>query len=93
MEIGEIYNFDKNAEKVRIIGLDEIEVFYEPWFEYGEKWYFAGARNVKFFRISRKLFEEKTIKIDNGYISAKEVEYFRPDLPLRINRIKKLGGY
>lgn len=88
MTIGEIYIF--NNSKVRIIQSDEIEVFYEPWNEHTNDWYYSRAKTMIFFRVSTKFFSTNAVLQVNGNKDEEGIERFYPQLPMRLNRFENL---
>jgi hypothetical protein len=92
LELGAIYLIDTDDRPLRIIGLDEAEVFYDClWGDMG--WSFASnfRRKVYFYRMSAKIFAKRTKKIDFKQLTNEELNAFRPDLPLTFIQTKKLS--
>ena len=71
----------------RIIGMDEFEVFYDSS-TYDGKWMFSGnfKKKVIFYRYPKELFELRSELIEIEELSETELEFFRPDLPMRFGR-------
>ena len=87
LEIGAVYQPDWDERPFRIIGLDEIEVFYDClWPTLG--WSFSGnfKKKVFFYRISRTIFLKRSKKIEMQKMTSEEFNAFRPDLPMRLGR-------
>lgn len=92
MKLGEIYKTEFDERPFRIIGLDEYEVFYDClWSE--NNWTFSEKFRGKsiFYRMSTDFFKSKSELIDFKELTEKELKYFRPDLPMRFGRTKKIN--
>ena len=87
LEIGGIYILDYDKRPVRIIGLDEYEVFFDSlWSD--NSWTFSGNFKKKcfFYRASREFFEYRSKKLSHLPLSEEEFKIFRPDLLMRTGR-------
>jgi len=92
VKLGEIYKTEFDERPFRIIGLDEYEVFYDClWSE--NNWTFSENYRGKsiFYRMSSDFFKSKSELIDFQELTEKEFKYFRPDLPMRLGRTKKVN--
>ena len=92
MKLGEIYKTEFDERPIRIIGLDEYEVFYDClWSE--NNWTFSENFRGKsiFYRMSTDIFKTKSELIELQELTEKEFKYFRPDLPMRFGRTKKVN--
>lgn len=93
LEIGGVYQTEWDSRPHRVIGCDEIEVFYDCFWPDINNWGFAEnlKQKVFFYRTSASLFKEKSKKINSLPFSSEEFAAFRPDLPMRIARVKELS--
>ncbi len=91
MELGEIRKYidDDDTERMCIVGLDAVEVFYDAWWDHNQNWGFAKSRSISFYRTSRDFFESNTVKMDLEPISDKDLTKYRPDLLQRIAILPK----
>ena len=93
LEIGGIYLTEWDERSYRIIGLDEIEVFYDCLWSHDNSWAFSGNFRKKcyFYRTASPLFAKKSNRQDIQTMTNEEQRFFRPDLLMRIGRIKDLN--
>jgi hypothetical protein len=92
LKLGEIYKTEFDERPFRIIGLDDYEVFYDClWSD--NNWTFSGNFRGKsfFYRMATDIFKSKSEFIEQQELTEKELKYFRPDLPMRIGRTKKIN--
>ena len=100
MKVGEIYQeacyksigeTEVEKRKVRIIGLDEFEVFYDP-LRGDKKWTFSGnfQRKSSFYRMATTAFKTKMELVDCLALTEQEYLFFRPDLPMRFGRLNNI---
>jgi len=92
LELGGVYKADWDDRPFRIIGLDDFEVFYDCLWPHDNSWTFSGnfKKKVFFYRISNSIFIKRSEKIDMLPLTDDEFNAFRPDLPMRIGRTKKI---
>lgn len=95
LEIGGIYLTEWDERPARIIGFDDIEVFYDCLWPHDNSWTFSGNFKKKcyFYRTSSQLFAEKSKKQDHQPLTNEEKRFFRPDLLMRVGRIKELSWH
>lgn len=93
LELGGIFRTEWEERPFRIIGLDNLEVFYDCLWPHDNKWTFSGnfKRQCFLYRTSLPLFEQKSQRIDFLPLTEQEQRAFRPDLPIRIGRMKELS--
>ena len=92
MKLGDIYKTEFDERPFRIIGLDKHEVFYDcMWSD--NNWTFSENFRIKtaFYRMSADIFKSKSKLIGHQELTEKELRYFRPDLPMRFGRTKKIN--
>ena len=92
LKLGDLYEAAWSDKPLRIIGFDDVEVFYDArWPD--NTWTFSDNLKKKgyFYRTPAKTFIKYTKKIDSLLLSIEELEVFRPDLPMRILRTKNLN--
>ena len=93
LKVGGVYKTEWDDRPFRVIGLDDIEVFYDCLWPHDNKWTFSGNFKKKcyFYRTSAPLFAEKSTPLDFLALSEEEQRMFRPDLPLRLVRTNALN--
>jgi len=93
LEIGGIYLTEWDERPFRIIGFDNVEVFYDCLWPHDNSWTFSGNFKKKcyFYRTSSQLFAEKSRKQDHQPLTNDEKKFFRPDLLMRVGRTKELS--
>ena len=92
LELGGLYHTTWERRKLRIIGLDEFEVLYDTLWEDGE-WAISADlnRNNAYARSDYDHFLASAEYVGHQPLTAKELVYFRPDLPIRIGRIREFN--
>ena len=93
LKLGEIYRTEWDKSPFRVIGYDDIEVFYDCLWSHDNSWTFSGNLKKKsyFYRTSAPLFIAKSKQIDYAQLTEEEQNAFRPDLPIRICRSKEFN--
>jgi len=93
LQLGEIYKTEWDERPFRVIGFDDIEVFYDCLWPHENSWVFSGNLNKKcyFYRTSAPLFIAKSNPIDFTPLTIEEQKAFRPDLSIRIARTKEFN--
>lgn len=92
LEIGSVYQVEWDNRPYRVIGLDDVEVFYDCMID-EESWMLSGNFGKKcfFYRTSTLVFGAKSTKINHIPLNREEQAFFRPDLTMRIGRTKQLN--
>jgi hypothetical protein len=93
LKIGEIYRTEWDERPFRVIGYDDIEVFYDCLSPHDNSWAFSGNFKNKcyYYRTSAPFFIAKSKPIDFSPITEEEQKAFRPELPMRVCRSKALN--
>jgi hypothetical protein len=93
LTLGGIYKTNRDSSTARIIGLDDVEVFYDAYWPHDNTWTFSGKFKKKcyFYRTSRRLFADKSVQLDILPLTDEERQAFRPDLPMRLGRSKAIS--
>lgn len=92
IKIGEIYKNEDNKIR-RVIGGDELEVFYEAYWSHDNSWGTSSnlSRKAFFYRMKKNAFLKSSERIDFKEFSDLEFDVIRPDLPIRIGRVKDVS--
>lgn len=92
IKLGEIYKNEHN-QILRVIGGDELEVFYEAYWTHDDSWGVSSSLNRKasFYRMEKNAFLKSSERIDFKEFSDLEFDVIRPDLPIRIGRVKDVS--
>jgi hypothetical protein len=90
--LGGVYKTEWDNQTSRIIGMDNIEVFYDCLWPHDNSWTFSGnfKKKCHFYRTSREVFERRARLINNLPLTPEEQNAFRPDLPMRLGRTREL---
>jgi hypothetical protein len=93
LKLGGIYRTEWDDRPFRVIGFDDIEVFYDCLWPHDNSWTFSGnfKRKCYFYRTSSLLFASKSELIEYVPLTEQEQNSFRPDLPMRMGRTKELN--
>jgi hypothetical protein len=93
LTLGGVYKTEWDDRPFRIIGLDDVEVFYDCLWSHDNSWTFSGNFKKKcyFYRSSRQVFAQKSVQQDILPLTTEEKQVFRPDLPIRLGRSKALN--
>jgi len=93
LKLGEIYKTEWDDRPFRVIGFDDIEVFYDCLWPHDNSWTFSGNFKKKcyFYRTSASLFIAKSKPLDYSPLTIAEQNAFRPDLPMRLGRTKEIN--
>lgn len=93
LSLGSIHRTEWDKSTVRVIGFDDIEVFYDAFWPHNNSWTFSGNFKKKcyFYRASRSIFEARSIHLDFMPLTEQENEAFRPDLLIRVGRTRELS--
>lgn len=95
LKLGGIYTvkwpFSERLSTVRIIGLDNIQVFYDA-IAYDNTWTLSGAwkKTITFYRVPASIFTKCASLIEESPLTDDEKRFFTPELPIRIGCIKNL---
>lgn len=93
IQLGDIFKLNQTNQTLRVIGLDDLEVLYDSFWDYNKSWAFASNLYKKgfFYRMSKEYFIKNTTKVSSQELNSEELSVFRTDLPLRFARIKDLS--
>ena len=93
LKIGGVYKTSWSDSPYRVIGLDDIEIFYDRLWPHNNSWTFSGhfKRKCYFYRTSAALFLQQSQFIEDMPLTEEEQLSFRPDLPIRLVRTKELS--
>ena len=90
LSVGGVYTTSWEDRPMRVIAFDELELFYDSWWEHKNDW---GLRShngkVIFYRSSTSRFAEtaKLLRVDP--LSDEEMAKYKLDLPFRVCRHKE----
>jgi hypothetical protein len=93
LRLGSIYKIGWDNSTARIIGLDDIQVFYDGFWPHDNTWTFSGNFNKKcyFYSAPRSIFEARSTYLDFVPLTEQEHSAFRPDLLMRLAVTKELS--
>jgi len=89
---GGVYKTILSNEPVRVLAFDAIEVFYDAYWSTLNKWTFASSlkRRGTYYRTSPNIFLKDATFLTEQHLTEDEFKVFRPDLPFRLCRNKKI---
>lgn len=88
IEIGGVYSSAFSDAPIRVIGLDDKELFYDTFMRHANAWGLTGnlSRRWSFSRTPLAPFAASAVTTDHLPLSEEERAVLRPDLPLRLGR-------
>lgn len=90
--LGALYQTKLDARPFRVLAFDEFEVFYDCYWPSLERWTFGNLRSRGYYyRTTTVRFLDGATFLHESPLSDKEFQTFRPDLPFRICRNKKIN--
>lgn len=93
LQIGDICKLNQSNQKIKIIGFDDKELFYDCYWEHNKSWAFSSNLKKKgfFYRMNTKDSVNKVTKEGFEKLTEEQFNVLRPDLPLRIGRFKEVN--
>lgn len=89
---GGVYQTTFSEEPCRVIAFDNVEVHYDTYGSFSDKWMFASnlKRQGTYYRTTSTVFSKDAVLLREQPLTKEELEIFRPDLPFRVCRNKQL---
>ncbi len=69
---------------IRILMVDDQEVFYDVWWEHTQNWGMAKKGRCIYYRVSLAFAQANTVFLRNDPLSESEIAWHQPDLPMRV---------
>jgi hypothetical protein len=93
MNLGDVFITEWDNSTVKVIGLDEFQVFYDAYTPHDNKWIFSENFNKTcyFYTAERIAFEQKSLFKGNEPLTDRELHYFQPELPFRLGRYSSIS--
>lgn len=93
IKVGNIYTAPFHPGKLRIIGVDEQEVFYDAELPDSSGWMLQSQlhKTLHFYRIAPAVIVQQAEVVDTLPLTEEEFNVFRPDLCLRTARTATLS--
>ncbi len=89
LHLGAVLQINWDARPIRIIALDDVEVFYDCWWPHDNVWGFGTTRGTcSYYRVPRKLLAERSKYVRTEIFTPSEESRHRPDLPLRLAALR-----
>lgn len=90
---GGVYQTYFSDAPSRIIAFDDIEVFYDAYWPTIDKWTFSSNLKSRgyYYRTIPRIFLKDVIFLREQPLTTDELLTFRPDLPFRLCRYKKMS--
>ena len=91
--LGGVYQTILYEGPCRVIGFDDEEVFYEPYYSFSNKWAFSGRSRgyCSYYRTWPHIFLKNAEFLRIEALTNEDLQLFRPDLPHRLCRHKELN--
>jgi hypothetical protein len=91
--LGGVYQTILAEGPARVIGLDDDEVFYDPYLPYLKQWSSPtkARSNCTYHRTRPTVFMKEAQFLREQPLTAAELQVFRPDLPMKLCRYTELS--
>jgi hypothetical protein len=91
--VGGVYQTILTDGPVRVIGLDDDDVFYDPYLPSLKRWALSSkpASNCAYYRTTPNVFMKKANFLRMQPLTPAELHAFRPDLPMKLCRYTNLS--
>jgi len=83
INLGDVLKENDGESIIKVIGVDDHEVFYDAWWEHNESWGLNKSRSAIFYRLEREFFLGNYSFIRNEPLGEKELIKLSPQLPHR----------
>jgi hypothetical protein len=87
INLGDVLKENDDKSIIRIIGIDDYEVFYDSWWEHDESWGLSKSRSASFYRLEKMFCLNNYTVIRNEPLNEKEMLKFSPHLPHRTSNL------
>jgi hypothetical protein len=90
--LGGVYQTKWDERPFRVLAFDDIELFYDCYWPSLDKWTFGNLKSKGYYyRMTPSRFLDSAQLLSKQPLTQKELETFRPDLPLRVCRNKNIA--
>jgi hypothetical protein len=83
INLGDVLKENDGDSIIKVIGVDEYEVFYDAWWEHNQSWGLDKSRSAIFYRLSHGFCLENYSFVRNEPLNTKESVKVSPHLPHR----------
>ena len=83
INLGDVLKENDGDSIIKVIGIDEHEVFYDAWWEHSQTWGLEKSRTATFYRLGLEFCLDSYSFVRNEPLNQKELLKFQPDLPHR----------
>jgi hypothetical protein len=83
INLGDVLKENDGESIIKVIGVDDHEVFYDALWEHNETWGLNKSRSAIFYRLEKEFCSNHYSFIRNEQLDAKELNKFSPQLPHR----------
>ena len=83
INLGDVLKENDGESIIKVIGVDEYEVFYDAWLDHSKSWGLNKSRSAIFYRLERAFCLNHYSFIRNEPLDEKELTKFSPQLPHR----------
>lgn len=92
--LGGVYEIASYPEPVRVVAFDGHVVMYDVWWPHKAGWAMAKLLgSFTYCRMTRAVFEARSVFLREDPLTAQELSVHRPDLPFAFARRAKLSWY
>lgn len=90
--LGAVYQTNMDTRPFRVLAFDNFEVFYDCYWPSLDRWTFDNLRSRGYYyRTTPVSFLDGATFLHESPLSSKEFQTFRPDLPFRVCRNRKIN--
>lgn len=83
INLGDVLKKIEGESVIRVIGVDDHEIFYDAWWEHKKSWGLNKSRSAIFYRLEKEFCLNHYSFIRNDPLDEKELAKFFPQLPHR----------
>ena len=83
IKLGDVLKGNSDQSTIRVIGVDDYEVFYDAWWEHNQSWGLNKSRSAAFYRLAKAFCLAHYVFVRNEPLDEKELHKLSPLLPHR----------
>lgn len=83
INLGDVLKKIEGESVIRVIGVDDHEIFYDAWWEHDKSWGLNKSRSATFYRLEKEFCLNHYSFVRNDPLDEKELAKFSPQLPHR----------
>jgi hypothetical protein len=91
IELGAVFQPDWDERPIRVLVFDEVETLYDCWWPHNNAWGLSKLPgNASYYRIPTPFLKARAARLRLEPLTPAEFAVHRPDLPLRLCRVRNL---